>query len=104
MLFRSLNKKHSRTTLIFCFHLKKIAAKSYRFVREAYDEHVPPQDSCERWLRRFKSGDFDTRQEGRQGTWKTTKKIRICGITSIAGRRWFAKKLAEQLGVSQQAV
>ena len=30
---------------------------------------------CERWFRRFKSGDFDTRKEGRQGTWKSAKKF-----------------------------
>jgi len=30
------NKEHSRTALIFCFHLKKTAAESYRLLREAY--------------------------------------------------------------------
>ena len=30
---------------------------------------------CERRFQRFKSGDFDTRQVGRQGTWKTAKKF-----------------------------
>ena len=53
------NKEHSRTALIFCFHLKKTAAESYRLLREAYGEHAPSQDTCERWFRRFKSGDFD---------------------------------------------
>ena len=27
---------------------------------------APLQDTRERWFRRFKSGDFDTTQEGRQ--------------------------------------
>ena len=74
------NKKHLWTALIFCFHLKKTAAESYRLLREAHGEHAPSQDMCERWLRRFQSGDFDTRQTGRQGTWNTVKKIRRCGI------------------------
>ena len=34
------NKEHSRTALIFCFHLKKTAAESYRLLTgEAYGEH-----------------------------------------------------------------
>ena len=47
-------KQHSRTTLIFCLHSKKTAADSYRLLREAYGEHAPSQDTCERWFRRFK--------------------------------------------------
>ena len=53
------NKEHSRTALIFCFHLKKTAAESYRLLGEAYSEHVPSQKTCERWFQRFKIGDFD---------------------------------------------
>ena len=52
------NKEHSRTALIFCFHLKTTATKSYRLLGEAYDEHAPSQKTCERWFQRFKIGDF----------------------------------------------
>jgi len=42
------NKKHySRTALIFCFHLKKTAAESYRLLGEAYGERAPSQKTCE---------------------------------------------------------
>ena len=68
------NKEHSRTDLFF-LHFKKTAAESYRLLLEAYGQYAPSQDTCERWFRRFESGDFDTRQEGRQGTWKTAKKF-----------------------------
>jgi len=37
------NREHSRTALIFCFHLKKTAAESYRLLGEAYGEHAPSQ-------------------------------------------------------------
>ena len=53
------NKEYSRSALIFCFHLKKTAAESYLLLQEAYGEHAPSQNTCERWFRRFKSGDFD---------------------------------------------
>ena len=36
-----INKEHSRTALIFCFHLKKTAAESYQLLGEAYGEHAP---------------------------------------------------------------
>ena len=54
-------------SLIFCLNLKKTDAESYPLLREAYGEHGPSQDTCKRWFRHFKSGDFDTRQEGKQG-------------------------------------
>ena len=69
------NKEHSRIALIFCFRLKKTAAKLYRLLQEDRGEHVPSQDMCERWFRSFRSGDIDIRQEGRQGTWKRIKKF-----------------------------
>ena len=53
------NKGHLRTALTIGFHSKKTAAESYRLLQEAYGEHVPSQDTCERLFRRFKSGDFE---------------------------------------------
>ena len=41
------------------FNLKKTAAESYRLLLETYGEHVPSQDTYERWFRRFKSDDFE---------------------------------------------
>ena len=53
------SKNHSRTALIFCFHLKKTAAEPYRLLLEAYGEHASSQDTCERRFRRFKNGDLE---------------------------------------------
>ena len=80
------NKEYSLTAIIFCFYFKKTAAVLYRLFREGYGELVSSQDTCERWFRRFKSGDLDTSQEGRQGTWKIAKKFGY-GIASIVGRK-----------------
>lgn len=66
------SKEHLRTALIFCCHLNKTAAESYRLLQEAYAEYAPSQDTCERWFRRFKNGDFDVSDKK---TWKTTKEI-----------------------------
>ena len=62
------NLYRTKTAFIFCFHLKKTAAESYRLLRETNGEHVPSQITCERLFRRLKSGDIDTRQEGKRGT------------------------------------
>jgi len=72
------NEEHSRTALIFCFHLKKTAAESYRLLGEAYGELAPSQKPCERWFQRFKIGDFDVADIG------TVQKVRRRGIASIA--------------------
>jgi len=80
------NKEHSRTALIFCFHLKKTAAESYRLLGEAYSEHAPKivyvQKTCERWFQRFKIGNFDVADKEQR---KTAQKVRRRGIVSIAG-------------------
>ena len=69
------NKDHLRMALISCSHLKKTVAESQRLLLEAYGEDASSQDTCERWLRRFESGDIDIRQEGRQKTQENVKKF-----------------------------
>ena len=96
------NKEHSRTALIFCFHLKKTAAE-YRLLGEVYGEHAPSQKTCERWFQRFKIGDFDVAQ----GTQKTAQKVKEdVELQALLDEdhSQTQKQLAEQLSVSQQAV
>ncbi|XP_018395905.1 PREDICTED: uncharacterized protein LOC108774327 [Cyphomyrmex costatus] len=51
--------------LIFCYHLKKTAAESHRMLVEAYGEHALGKSQCFEWFKKFKSGDFDVRNEER---------------------------------------
>ena len=62
--------------------------------------------SCERWFRRFESGDFETRQEERRGTWKTAKKFEDVKLQALLDEDDFQtqKQLANQLDVGQQVV
>ena len=57
-----------RTALIFCYHLKKTAAESHRMLVEAYGEHTLGKSQCFEWFKKFRSGNFDMRNEER-GTW-----------------------------------
>ena len=97
------NKEHSRTVLIFCFHLKKTAAGSYRLLREAYGEHAPSQDTCERCFRRFKSGDFDVANKEHGKPPKRYEDVELQALLDEDDSQT-QKQLAEQLSVSQQAV
>ena len=55
-----------RTALVFCYHLKKIAAESHRMLVEAYGEHALGKTQCFEWFKKFKSGNFDVRNEDRR--------------------------------------
>ena len=57
-----------RTVLIFCYHLKKTAAESHWMFVEAYGEHALGKSKCFEWFKKFRSGNFDVRNEER-GTW-----------------------------------
>ena len=99
------NKEHSRTALIFCFHLKKTAAESYRLLGEpiTYGEHAPSQKTCERWFQHFKIGDFDV-PDKKHG--KPPKKYEDMELQALLDKddSQTQKQLAEQLSVNQQAV
>ncbi|EGI58037.1 Mariner Mos1 transposase [Acromyrmex echinatior] len=97
------NKEHSLTALIFCFHLKKTAAESYRLLREAYGEHAPSQDTCERRFRRFKSGDFDVADKEHGKSSKRYEDVELQALLDEDDSQT-QKQLAEQLSVSQQIV
>jgi len=60
-----------RTALIFYYHLKKTAAELHRMLVEAYGEHALGKSQCFEWFKKFKSGDFDVKNE----EWKTPKKF-----------------------------
>ena len=48
-----------RTALI----LKKTAAESHRIIVEAYGEHALGKLQCFEWFNKFRSGNFDARNE-----------------------------------------
>ena len=100
------NKENSRTASILCFYLKKTVAESYRLLREAYGEHAPSRDTCERWFRRLKSGDFDTRQREDKEHGKPSRIFKDVELQALLDEdsSQTQKQLPEQLDVSQQAV
>ena len=61
------NKEHLRHVLLFLFSQKKNANKSRRILVETYGENIPTKDACVRWFIRFKSGDFDLKDQKHPG-------------------------------------
>lgn len=61
----ALENSDLRTALIFCYHLKKTAAESHRMFVEGYGEHAFGKPQRFERFRKFKSGDFDGRNEER---------------------------------------
>jgi len=93
------NKQHSRTALIFCFHLKKTATELYRLLGEIYDEHAPSQKTCERWFQRFKIGDFDVADKEHGKPPKKYEDVELQALLDEDDSQT-QKQLAEQLSVS----
>ncbi|GFY34155.1 mariner Mos1 transposase [Trichonephila clavipes] len=54
-----------RTALMFCYHLKKNAAKLHQMLVEAYGGNVLRRAQCYRWFEKFQNCDFDVRNEER---------------------------------------
>ena len=54
-----------RTALVFCYHLKKAAAESHRMLIESYGKHALGKTQCFEWFKKFKSANFDVRNEYR---------------------------------------
>ena len=97
------NKKHSRTALIFCIHLKKTAAESYRLrLGGAYGEYAPSQKTCE-WFQHFKIEDFDIAGKEYGNPPKKYERVELQVLLDEDDSQT-QKQLAEQLSVNQQAV
>ena len=88
-----------RTALIFC--LKK-TAESHRILVEAYGEHALGKSQCFEWFKKFKSGDFDVRNEERG---KPPKKFEDSELQALLDEDDAqTQQLADQLNVTREAV
>lgn len=92
-----------RGSLITFFHLKKTAAESYRLLVEAYGEHALTQKTCERWFKRFKSGDFDIKDKERPGQPKKFENADLQALLDKDSTQTL-KQLAKALNVTQSTI
>jgi len=91
-----------QTALIFCYHLKKTAAESHRMLVEAYGEHALGKSQCFEWFKKFKSEDFDVRNEERG---KPPKKFEDSELQALLDEDDAqTQQLADQLNVTREAI
>ena len=92
-----------RTALIFCYHLKKTAAESHRMLIEAYGEHALGKSQCFEWFKKFKSDNFDVRNEERG---RPPKKFQDSELQALLDENdaQTQQQLADQLSVTREAV
>ena len=92
-----------RTALLFCFHLKKTAAESHRMLVEAFGEHALGKTQCFEWFKRFKSGDFDVRNEE---LGRPPKKFEDTDLQALLDEddAQTQQQLADQLNVTREAI
>ena len=92
-----------RTALIFCYHLKKTAAESHRMLVEAYGEHALGKSQCFEWFKKFRSGNFDVRNEERG---RPPKKFQDSELQTLLDEddAQTQQQLADQLNVTRVAV
>ena len=92
-----------RTALIFCYHLKKTAAESHRMLVEAYGEHALGKSQCFEWFKKFRSGNFDARNEERG---RPPKKFQDSELQASLDEddAQTQQQLADQLNVRREAV
>lgn len=97
------NKYHLREALFFCFNLKKRAADGHQMLCETCGEHAPLIKTCEYWFRRFKSGDYDIKDKGREGK---PVKFEDDELEELLDQDLCQtqEELAETLEVTQQAI
>eukprot|EP00096_Caligus_rogercresseyi_P006899 TRINITY_DN23915_c0_g1_i1.p1 TRINITY_DN23915_c0_g1~~TRINITY_DN23915_c0_g1_i1.p1 ORF type:complete len:146 (-),score=2.82 TRINITY_DN23915_c0_g1_i1:208-645(-) len=92
-----------RTQLILLFHLKKSALESHRMLVEAYGEHALGRTQCNGWFNKFKSGDFDVRNEERGKPPKKFEDAQLQALLDEDGGQT-QEKLAQQLDVDQSTI
>ena len=83
--------------------LKKSAVENYHILREAYGEHAPSQDTCERWFKHFKSVDFDVKNKQDPGQPKKFEHQQLQALLDEDACQT-QKQLAERLNVAQPTI
>jgi len=99
----AITKEHVRFSIHFAFHLKRNAAEATAMISVAYGENVVSYTTCKRWYQKFRQGDFNLEDEPRAGRPQEMETDELRALLDINTAQT-EKKLAEQLGVTQQAI
>jgi len=87
----------------FAFHLKKNVAEATAMICAAYGENAVSHTTCKRRYQKFHQGDFSFEDEPRAGRPQKIETDELHALLDINSAQT-EKKLAERLGVTQQAI
>ena len=99
----AITKEHIRFSIHFAFHLKKNAAEATAMICAAYGENAVSHATCKRRYQKFRQGDFSLKDESRAGRPEKIETDELQALLDINSAQT-EKELAEQLGVTQQAI
>jgi len=99
----AITKEHIRFSIHFVFHLKKNVAEATAMICAAYGENAISHITCRRWYKKFRQGDFNLEDEPRIGRPQKIEMNELQILLDINSAQT-EKELAEQLGITQQAI
>jgi len=99
----AITKEHIRFSIHFAFHLKKNATEATAMICAAYGENAVTHTTCKRRYQKFRQEDFSLEDEQRAGRPERIETDELQALLDINSAQT-EKKLAKQLGVTQQAI
>ncbi|UYV78809.1 hypothetical protein LAZ67_16002855 [Cordylochernes scorpioides] len=94
---------HLREVLLFAFNWKKSATEAHRMLEEVYGDHALSKSQCNRWFKKFQSGDFELDNEPHG---KPHQKFEDAELQALLDKNstQTQEKLSKQIQVSQGGV
>jgi len=99
----AITKEHIQFSIHFAFHLKKDPAEATAIICAAYGENAVSHTTCKRWYQEFRHGDFRLENKPRAGRPQKIQTDELQALLDINSAQT-EKELAEQLGVTRQAI
>ena len=96
-------KEHIRHVLLYEFHKGVNASTAAKSIQNTYGNHTLNERSCRRWFSRFRSGDFNLKDEPKEGRPKKLDSEELKTVIT-ENPATTARELAEKFNVTHTTV
>lgn len=97
------DNEHYRHVMLFYFRKGKSAAEISRKLNSVYGENSVSERTCQKWVKRFRSGDFSLSDATRSGRPKEVDSEAVRALIE-SNPRQNVRELAERLAVSKSTI